>query len=135
MINLLIRGVIFVFSAALGLIVADLLLPEFLIVWDEWWGFVLCALIFAVLQSILSPWIVKIARRHAPVLLGGVGIFSTLIALIIVVLLPIGGLRIEGFVAWLLGAVIVWAVTALATLFLPMLFLRRTVQNAKSSRD
>lgn len=134
-ITLLIRGVLFVASAALGLIVADLLLPDFTIVWSRWWGFVLCVVIFAVLQSILSPWIVKIARRHAPTLLGGVGIFSTLIALIVVVLLPIDGLHISGIVAWTLSAVIIWAVTALATLLLPMLFLRKTVQKAKNSDE
>ncbi|MGF2948376.1 hypothetical protein [Microbacterium alcoholitolerans] len=135
MINLLIRGVLFVISAALGLLAADLLLPDFDILWDEWWGFVLCALIFAVLQSVLSPWVFKIARRYAPVLMGGIGIFSTLIALIIVVLLPIGGLQISGFLAWMLGAVIVWAVTALAALLLPLLFLRKAVQNRRAERD
>lgn len=135
MINLLIRGVLFVVAAALGLLAADLLLPDFTIVWDRWWGFVLCALVFAVLQSVLSPWVFKIARRYAPVLLGGIGIFSTLVALIIVVLLPFGGLQISGFVSWMLGAVIVWAVTALATLLLPMLFLRKAVRSRSTDRE
>ncbi|MEJ1088845.1 hypothetical protein WDU99_10990 [Microbacterium sp. Mu-80] len=135
MINLLIRGVLFVVSAGLGLLVADLLLPDFRILWDQWWGFVICVLVFAVLQSVLSPWVVKIAHRYAPVLLGGVGIFSTLIALIVVVLLPIGGLRIDGVMAWLLGAVIVWLVTALGALLLPMLFLRRAVQNGGRAKE
>ena len=76
----LIRALIFVLSAAVGLIAADLLLPGFRIDWADWWGFVLAVLIFAVLQSILSPWIATVAKRNAPALLGGIGIISTLIA-------------------------------------------------------
>lgn len=131
MITFLFRTVIFLASAALGLIVADLVLDDFVIEWDHWWGFVICIVIFAVLQSVLSPWIAKLAKRYAPVLLGGIGIFSTLAALIIVVLLPIGGLRISGAVGWLLGAVIVWLITAVASLLLPLVLLKKKVGEAK----
>lgn len=114
-------------SAGIGLIVADLALDGFTINWDKWWGFVICIVIFAALQSILSPWIAKLADRYAPVLMGGIGIFSTLVALIVVVLLPIGGLSISGVAAWLLGAVIVWLITALGSILLPLIFLKRKV--------
>lgn len=135
MITFLFRTLIYIVSAGLGLIVADLLLDGFQIEWSKWWGFVLCILIFALLQSILSPWISKIADRYAPVLLGGIGIFSTLVALIIVVLLPIGGLRIVDVTGWLLGAVIVWLITALGTVLLPLIFLKRRVGDASEKRD
>ncbi|MBQ3359650.1 hypothetical protein ACTJKK_01795 [Microbacterium sp. 22179] len=135
MITLFFRTLIYIVSAGLGLIVADLLLDGFQIEWSKWWGFVLCILIFALLQSILSPWISKIADRYAPVLLGGIGIFSTLVALIIVVLLPIGGLRIVDVTGWLLGAVIVWLITALGTVLLPLIFLKRRVGDAREKRD
>ncbi|MFK0401502.1 hypothetical protein ACIQTT_04170 [Microbacterium sp. NPDC090225] len=134
MITFFFRTLIYIVSAGLGLIVADLLLDGFQIEWSKWWGFVLCILIFALLQSILSPWISKIADRYAPVLLGGIGIFSTLVALIIVVLLPIGGLRIVDVTGWLLGAVIVWLITALGTVLLPLIFLKRRVGDAREKR-
>jgi len=134
-ITFLFRTLIYIVSAGLGLIAADLLLDGFQIEWSKWWGFVLCILIFALLQSILSPWISKIADRYAPVLLGGIGIFSTLVALIIVVLLPIGGLRIVDVTGWLLGAVIVWLITALGTVLLPLIFLKRRVGDAREKRD
>jgi hypothetical protein len=134
-ITLFFRTLIYIVSAGLGLIAADLLLDGFQIEWSKWWGFVLCILIFALLQSILSPWISKIADRYAPVLLGGIGIFSTLVALIIVVLLPIGGLRIVDVTGWLLGAVIVWLITALGTVLLPLIFLKRRVGDAREKRD
>jgi len=128
----LLRALIFLLSAALGLVVADLILPDFTIVWADWWGFVLCVVIFAILQSVLAPWIAKMAKRYAPALLGGIGIFSTLVALLIVVLLPVGGLRISGALTWVLAPVIVWVVTALATLLLPMLFVKKKVQATRA---
>jgi len=131
-ITLLFRSLAYLISAGIGLIVADLLLPGFQIQWDKWWGFVICIVIFAVLQSVLSPWVSRLADRYAPVLMGGIGIFSTLIALIVVVLLPIGGLRIVDATGWLLGAVIVWLVTAIGSVLLPMIFLKKKVKEKRS---
>ncbi len=135
MIMFLLRALIFLASAALGLLAADLILPGFRIEWSTWWGFVLAILIFAALQSVLTPWIASVARRNAPALLGGIGIFSTLIALIVVVLIPGAGLTIgEPFVlTWILAPVIVWLVTALATLFLPMIFIKRRVAERRDA--
>ncbi|MEV8273996.1 hypothetical protein [Microbacterium sp. NPDC077184] len=136
MITFLIRAFIFLASAALGLLVADLLLPGFRIDWSNWWGFVLAIVIFATLQSVLSPWIATVARRNAPALLGGIGIFSTLIALIIVVLIPGAGLTIGQpfLLTWVLAPVIVWLVTALATLFLPMLLLKKRLDERRDKK-
>lgn len=135
MVMFLLRAAIFLLSAALGLIVADLILPGFLIDWSDWWGFVIAIVIFAVLQSVLTPWIATMARRNAPALLGGIGIISTLVALIVVVLLPIGGLRIGEpvLLTWILAPVIVWVITALATVFLPMVFIKKKVDARRAS--
>jgi hypothetical protein len=127
------RTLIFLASSAVGLIVADLFLTGFTIEWSQWWGFVLCVLIFTVLQSVLAPWITSMANRYAPVLLGGIGIISTLVALLIVVLLPIGGLRITDPLGWILGPVIVWMVTAICTVVLPLLLIRREVREADAA--
>ncbi|MBS1675365.1 MAG: phage holin family protein [Actinobacteria bacterium] len=127
------RTLIFLASSALGLIVADLLLSGFLIEWEHWWGFVICIVIFTVLQSLLAPWITSMANRYAPVLLGGIGIISTFVALLVVVLLPIGGLRISDLLAWILGPVIVWLVTAVCTVVLPLLLIKREVREAAAT--
>ncbi|CAH0200485.1 hypothetical protein SRABI76_02004 [Microbacterium oxydans] len=132
MLTLLFRSLTYLLSAGIGLIAADLLLPGFQIQWSEWWGFVICIVIFAILQSVLSPWVSRLADRYAPVLMGGIGIFSTLIALIVVVLLPIGGLRIVDATGWLLGAVIVWLVTAIGSVLLPLIFLKKKVKEKRS---
>jgi hypothetical protein len=123
----LVRALIFLVSAALGLIVADLILPGFSLHWDDWWGILLAVVIFAVLQSILAPWLFKITRRHANALIGGIGLLSTFVALLIAVLIPAAGIGIDGPVAWIIGTLIVWLVTALATWLLPPLFIKNKV--------
>jgi hypothetical protein len=127
----LIRALIFLVSAALGLIAADLILPGFSLHWDDWWGILLAIVIFAVLQSILAPWLFKITRRHANALIGGIGLLSTFVALLIAVLIPAAGIGIEGPVAWIIGTLIVWLVTALATWLLPPLFIKNKVQDRR----
>lgn len=132
MITFLIRALIFVVSAAVGLIVADLLLEGLTIDWSHWWGFVLAVVIFAVLQSVLAPWLFKVARRNAPALLGGIGIVSTFAALVITALIPGAGLTIGlPWWTWVVAPLIVWLVTALATLFLPALFLKKKVDQRR----
>ena len=131
MLTLLIRALIFLVSAALGLIVADLVLPGFSLHWNDWWGILLAVVIFAVLQSILAPWLLKITRRHANALIGGIGLLSTFVALLIAVLIPAAGIGIDGPVAWIIGTLIVWLVTALATWLLPPLFIKNKVQDRR----
>lgn len=136
MVLFLIRALIFVLSAALGLIVADLLLPGFQIEWTNPWGFLLAVVIFAVLQSVLSPWIARVAQRNAPALLGGIGIISTLVALVVVAIIPGAGLSIgQPFVlTWVLAPVVVWLVTALATWLLPFVFIRKKLDERRDDR-
>jgi len=131
MIMFLVRALIFLASAAIGLIAADVILPDFAIDWRSWWGFVLAIVLFAVLQSVLAPWLARVARRNAPVLLGGIGIVSTFVALLIVVLIPGAGLSISGAVTWVLAPVIVWIFTALATLLLPAILIKRNVDERR----
>ena len=132
MITFLIRAAIFLASAFVGLVAADLLLDGFYLHWDDWWGIVLAVAIFAVLQSILAPWLLKITRRHANALIGGIGLLSTFVALLIAVLIPAAGIGIDGAVAWIIGTLIVWLVTALATWLLPPLFIKDRAQKGRS---
>ena len=134
MVMFLLRAAIFLASAALGLIVADLILEGFSIQWSSPLGFILAIVIFAVLQSVLAPWLARVAQRNAPVLLGGIGIVSTFVALLVVVLLPRSGLTIADAMTWVLAPVLVWVVTALATLLLPVLLIRKKVEERRDER-
>lgn len=130
MIRFLIRALIFIVTAALGLLVASWILTDFVLSTS---GFIIAVLVFALAQSILAPFVMKMARRYAPALLGGIGLVSTFLALLIASFFP-GGITISGIVTWILGTLIVWIVTALGGWVLPLIFLKEKVKNSGSSK-
>lgn len=121
MVVFLIRTAIYLGSAALGIVVASLVLPDFS---TSVVGFVVALAVFVLAQWILSPLIFKLTRKYANAFIGGVGLLSTFVALLIATLVA-DGLTINGVRTWVLGTLIVWLVTAVATLVLPMIFLRK----------
>lgn len=133
MFRILIRALIWLVAAFLGLVAAALLLPGFSLHWESAWGIVLAVVIFAVLQSVLAPWLLSVSRRHARALIGGIGLVSTFVALLVAVLIPAAGIGIDGPVAWIVGTLVVWLVTALATWLLPGLFLKQQVQERREA--
>jgi hypothetical protein len=120
-IRFLLRAAIFLGSSAIGLLVAAWLVSGVSL---SAWGFIAAVVIFSVAQAILAPFFLKIASRYASALLGGIGLVSTLAALILASLFS-GGLTIRGIGSWIAATVVVWLVTALATLLLPMLVLKK----------
>lgn len=120
MIRFLLRIAVFLGSSAIGLLVAGWLVPGVSL---SVWGFVTAVVIFTVAQAILSPFFLKMASRYASAFLGGIGLVSTFAALLLASLLS-NGLSIRGIGTWIAATVVVWLVTALATLVLPMLVLR-----------
>jgi hypothetical protein len=130
MVRLLIRVVISLVTAALGLLLAAWLLPDFHI---ESGGFLVAIVVFTIAQAVLAPFIFNLARQYASAILGGIGLVSTLVALLIASLFP-GGIRVDGFVAWILATLIVWIVTALGTWLLGLLFLKERASNRSEAR-
>lgn len=123
MIRFLIRTAIFFAAAAIGLIVATLLLDDMDVNVD---GFFIVVIIFAVLQSVLGPFIAKVAAKNATAFLGGIGLVSTFVALFIATLVS-DALTIKGAVTWIAATVIVWLATALATVLLPVFLIKEAV--------
>ncbi len=123
MIRLLLRTLVFIGSSAIGLLAANWLVPGVRV---NATGFIVAVLIFAVAQAILSPFFLKMASRYASAFLGGIGLVSTLVALILASVFT-DGLSIRGIGSWVAATVVVWLVTALATLLLPMLVLKKKV--------
>lgn len=128
MVRFLVNIAIFVGSAALGLWITSLILEDFKI---SGLGIIVCVLIFAALQSILSPLIFKLTRKYANAFTGGVGLVSTFIALLVTSMVSTN-LSIDGTATWLASTLLVWLITAVATWVLPMIFLRNQVQKRKS---
>ena len=134
MIRLLLRAVVFLASAAIGLIVASLVLDDVTVTTE---GFLLVVVIFAVIQSVISPFLARVAAKNATALLGGVGLLATFVALLVVTLWG-DAITIDGGVGtWIAATVIVWLATALATMLLPFLFLigRRKGKDAGAAND
>jgi hypothetical protein len=130
MLRLLIRTIIFFASSAIGLIVADLVLDDMTVHAS---GFVLTVVIFAVLQTVISPFIARITAKNATALLGGVGLIATFVAL--AVAHAVGdSLEISGVATWIAATVIVWLATALATLLIPVILVKLGVQAARRNR-
>ncbi|MBD3781021.1 phage holin family protein [Cellulomonas sp. ES6] len=125
MVIFLIRVAIFLGSAALGLGAAALLVDDVHLGVS---GFVTAVVVFTAVQAVLTPFIATMARRYANAFLGGVGLVSTWVALLVASAFT-DGLRISGgVVTWIAAVVIVWLVTALATWLLPMVLLRKRLQ-------
>jgi len=128
MVRILIRAVVFLASAALGLWVASLVLEAFVLSLQ---GFLVTIVVFAAAQSVLSPFIAKVTARSAPAFLGGVGLVATFVALLLATLIG-DGLVISGWQTWILATLIVWLVTALATVLLPLLFVRKAIDRSRA---
>ncbi|KRF00010.1 hypothetical protein ASG88_11420 [Nocardioides sp. Soil777] len=129
MIRFLVRTAIFIVSAAVGLLVTAAVVDGFDVTAS---GFLTAVLIFAVIQSVLSPFIAKVTARNAAAFLGGVGLLSTFVALWLTTLIG-DALTIEGgATTWLAATVIVWLATALATLLLPIILVKTGVEAARA---
>jgi len=125
MVRFLLRAVVFLGSSAIGLLVAAWLVPGMSVSAS---GFIAAVVLFSLAQAILSPFILKMASRYASAFLGGIGLVSTLVALILASVLT-HGLTIRGVGSWVAATVLVWLVTALATLLLPVLVVRKKLDS------
>ena len=111
-------------SAAIGLLAVVLLLPEVSL---RIGGLVIAICVFALAQTLAAPLVTKLSTRYAPALLSGIGLVSNLLALAVTTIL--GELSISGWRTWVLATMVVWLVTTLATVLLPLAF-RRSSTNS-----
>lgn len=130
MIRFVLRTLIFLASAALGLLAADAVLDDFSVTAS---GFVVTVVVFAVIQSVLAPFIAKMVSRYAPAFLGGIGLIASYVALLVASFVG-DSLTIRGASTWVLATIIVWLVTALATFFLPFVLLRKAANGERVPR-
>ena len=87
-------------------------------------GFVVAVLVFTAAQAILAPFVFNLARKYASAVLGGIGLVSTFLALLVATMFP-NGLHISGITAWVTTPLIVWIITALGTWILGILIIKR----------
>jgi hypothetical protein len=122
---MLIRVAIALLGAAIGLIIAGVVLDDMTL---DGPAFVLAIIIFVVLTAVLEPLIEKIGDEHVSLIATFSSLITTFLALLITDIVS-DGLNITGAVTWVLATLIVWACTALATWILLRMFIKNVREN------
>lgn len=128
MIRFLISIVVHFAANAVGLLVAAALLEGMSV---SGTAFVIAVAIFTLVEAVVGPMIRQAAVKNAQALLGGTALVVTFVGLLVTSLIS-DGLRIEGVSTWLLATVIVWVAALLATLVLPLIFVKKAVEERGS---
>ena len=129
MIRMLIRIGIHLLANAIGLIVAAWILDGMTITGP---AFVIAVVIFTAVEVVADPLVTKIAIRSVPALRGGVALVTTFVGLLITTWLS-SGLQISGVSTWVLATLIVWLAALVATLILPVLLVRKAVDERRTA--
>lgn len=130
MIRFIVSAALFLAAAAVGLIVASLVLDGVSV---DVGPFIVVVAIFAALQGVLAPFVMKTVHRNAPALVGAAGLVTTFIALLVTDLVT-DGLTIEGATGWVVGTLIVWLASMVAAFVLPLLFVKKAVDQRQDAR-
>ena len=128
MARLLISFVIQLAANALGLLVADQVLEDVNV---SGAAFLVAVVIFTVVYAIAQPFLTQLALSKATALRGATALVATLIGLIITSLVS-DGLSISGALTWIEATVIVWIVSLLGVLILPMIFVKKKVEEKRA---
>jgi putative membrane protein len=127
MIRLLVSFVIQLAANALGLLVADWVLDDVKVSGP---AFLVAVVIFTVVYAIAQPFLTQLALSKATALRGATALVATLIGLIITSLVS-DGLSISGGLTWIEATVIVWIVSLIGVLILPMIFVKKKVEEKR----
>jgi putative membrane protein len=126
-IRLLVRVAVAVAANAIGLIVAAALLDG---VHLNGAAFVVAVVIFTVVFALMHPFLLMQMRRGRGLAFVGAALLATLIALIVADLLS-DGLTIEGVGTWIAATVIIWLAALVAAFILPLLGLRKFMEERR----
>lgn len=128
MIRLLIRLAISLIANAVGLIVAASVLDDVELTTS---GFLIAVAIFTLVYALAQPFLTQLAVTSVPALRGGVALIATLISLVITAWLT-DGLTITGFTTWILAALIVWLVSLVGALLLPLVMVKKAADENRA---
>jgi putative membrane protein len=129
MIRLLVSTLIQLAANAVGLLLATVVLDGMTI---SWGAFVLAVVFFTVVEVVVGPLIRQMAVKKANALLGSTALVVTFLGLLVTNLVS-DGLSIEGLSTWVLGTVIVWLASLLATILLPIVLVKRKVEERRAT--
>jgi putative membrane protein len=120
MIRFIVRILVGLVANAVGLLVAAALLDG---VHVDAGSFIVAVVIFTIVYALMQPFLISQFRRNRAAL-GGVALIATLVSLIVTDLLS-DGFSIDGVGTWIAATFIVWLGALLAALILPLLGLKK----------
>ena len=115
---------------ALGLIIASWILDGFNLTVV---GFTWSVIFFTIAQLILTPFVLTMSLRYLPALRGGIALVTTFVVLWLTTLFT-SGVEINGLATWILAPLIIWLVTVLAGVVLPLFIFKKTMSKVKDNK-
>lgn len=97
-------------------------------------SFLMAVLVFTVTSALLSPFLGKVALTRAPFLMGGISLVSTFVALVITNMFSTG-ISIQGINTWLIATLVVWLVSMLGNVILPLIIFKMFLDKRKSNKS
>lgn len=131
MLRFLATTVLTLIGNALGLLIASWLIDGFHVTVA---GFIWSVVFFTIAQLILAPFVLSMSLRYVPALRGGIALATTFIVLILTTLFT-GGVTIDGVTAWILAPLVIWLVSVLAGVLLPLFLFKKALGNVKEKRN
>ncbi|MHA7826814.1 MAG: hypothetical protein ACX93P_04530 [Roseovarius sp.] len=116
MVSFLISTVADLAANAIGLLVAIILLPGFVI---GPLSFVVAVAIFSLVQTVLGPLIVQMSMKNVPQLMGAIALVTISVGLFATDIM-MSGMQIGGIAHWLAATLLVWLGSLLASILLPL---------------
>lgn len=130
MIRFLISTVAYLAANAVGLLVAVLLLPGFVI---DPLSFVIAVGIFSLVQTVLGPLITKISFKSFPQLMGGIALVTIFVGLLVTDMI-MSSMEIGGISNWLAATLLVWLGSLVASILLPLYVFKQLADKAHDNR-
>lgn len=96
-------------------------------------AFVTAVVIFTVVEVVARPLLTQIAIKNVGALVGSTALIATAVGLIVTAWVS-DGLTIDGAVTWVLATLIVWVAALVAGLILPVLLVKRAVEDRAARR-
>lgn len=127
MVRMLLGLLVSLLANAIGLVVAASLLDDMELTAS---GFLVAVVLFTVVYAIAQPFLTQMAMTNVPALRGGVALIATLVALVITTLVT-DGLSISGATTWVLASLIVWLVSLVGALLLPLVLVKNAVEERR----
>jgi uncharacterized membrane protein YvlD (DUF360 family) len=128
MIRFLVNTAVYMAAAAIGLLVADIVIDDLSVTYPV--GFITAALLFGLMQAVLSPFFEKVTKQNASILTGGVGLFSALVALFITASVS-DELTINGPATWFIAALVIWLASMFAGFLLKITVAKKVIKEIR----